>query len=117
MPSGNTSPPPAWGTPPWAIDFAPPPRPLPPEADVVIVGAGFAGLAAAGWLRLLDPAKSVVVLEAQHIGAGASGRTGGMALAETAAGDLPGLGDVLAGLVKILKELDVECDLSLPGAW
>lgn len=116
MPSGNI-PTYAWGTPPWVIDFAPPPRGLPPEADVVIVGAGFSGLAAAGWLRLLDPAKSVVVLEAQHIGAGASGRTGGMALAETAAGDLPGLGDVLAGLAKILKELDVECDLRLPGAW
>ncbi|MFZ3202111.1 MAG: FAD-binding oxidoreductase, partial [Candidatus Acidiferrales bacterium] len=46
-----------------------------------------------------------------------SGRTGGMALAETAAGDLPGLGDVLGGLANILGKLGVECDLELPGAW
>jgi glycine/D-amino acid oxidase-like deaminating enzyme len=56
-------------------------------------------------------------LEAARIGAGASGRTGGIALAETAAGDLVGLGDVLAGFAAILEALDVECDLSLGGAW
>jgi glycine/D-amino acid oxidase-like deaminating enzyme len=107
----------AWGTPPWVIDFTFPPQPLPREADSVIVGAGFTGLAAAGWLRLLDPGKSVVVLEAGRIGEGASGRTGGMTLAETAAGDLLGLGDVLTGLRRIFERLGVDCDLSLPGAW
>lgn len=65
----------------------------------------------------MDPGKSVVLVEASRIGAGASGRTGGMALAETAAGDVPGLGDVLAGLKQILGELEVDCDLHLPGAW
>ena len=83
----------------------------------MVVGAGFTGLAAAAWLRLLDPGKSVVVLEAGHIGEGASGRTGGMALAETAAGDLPGLGNVLAELQRIFETLGVDCDLALPGAW
>jgi len=107
----------SWGTPPWQIDFAPPEQPLPRAADFAVVGAGFTGLAAAAWLRLLAPEKSVVVLDSGRIGAGASGRTGGMVLAETAAGDLPGLGDVLAGLQDILKKLDVDCDLSLPGAW
>ncbi len=82
-----------------------------------MIGGGFTGLAAAAWLRHLAPEKSVVVLEAGRIGAGASGRTGGMALSETATGDQPGLGDVLAGFTKILAELRVECDLSLPGAW
>ena len=57
------------------------------------------------------------MLEAGRIGHGASGRTGGMALAETAAGNLPGLGDVLAGLQKIFAQLEVGCDLALPGAW
>lgn len=52
-----------------------------------------------------------------RIGHGASGRTGGMALAESAAGDLPGLGDVLGGLSAILRELRLDGDLSLPGAW
>jgi glycine/D-amino acid oxidase-like deaminating enzyme len=39
-----------------------------------------------------------------------------MTLADTAAGELPGLGDVLAGLSRILRELEVHCDLQLPGA-
>jgi len=85
--------------------------------DFAIIGGGFTGLAAAAWLRLLASASSVAVFEAERIGAGASGRTGGMALGETAAGDLPGLGDVLDGFQKILRELNVDCDLSLPGAW
>jgi glycine/D-amino acid oxidase-like deaminating enzyme len=106
-----------WGQPPWQIDFAPRSHPIPSFVDFAIVGGGFTGLAAAAWLRLLAPGKSVVVFEASRIGAGASGRTGGMALAETAAGDLPGLGDVLGGFAKILAKLNVECDLSLPGAW
>ncbi len=106
-----------WGTPPWQIDFTSPQRPLPPTADFAVIGAGFSGLAAAAWLRLLAPEKSVVVLEAGRIGRGASGRTGGMALEGAAADDLSGLEDVLGGLRKILERLEVECDLSLPGAW
>lgn len=106
-----------WGTPPWRIDFTPPVRPLPSAADFAVIGAGFSGLAAAAWLRLLAPKKSMVVLESGRIGAGASGRTGGMALEGAAADDLSGLEDVLGGLRKILEKLGVECDLSLPGAW
>ncbi|MGC1637195.1 MAG: FAD-binding oxidoreductase, partial [Candidatus Acidiferrales bacterium] len=75
------------------------------------------GLAAAAWLRLLAPEKSVAVLEASRIGAGASGRTGGMSLSETAAGPQRGLGGVLAGLENILQKLRVKCDLRLGGAW
>jgi glycine/D-amino acid oxidase-like deaminating enzyme len=106
-----------WGNPPWRIDFAPDSARLPRATDFAVIGGGFTGLAAAAWLRRTDPAKSVVVLEASHIGSGASGRTGGMVLAETAAGDAPGLGDVLSGLKDILRKLEVECDLTLPGAW
>ena len=108
---------PSWGETPWKIDFTPAPRPIPDKVDFAVIGGGFTGLAAAAWLRLLDPGKSVAVIEAGRIGAGASGRTGGMALGETAAGDLPGLGDVLDGFEKILRKLNVECELALPGAW
>lgn len=115
----------AWGQTPWQIDFTPAHQPLPNRVDFAIIGAGFTGLAAAAWLRLHAPEKSVVVLEAGQIGAGASGRTGGMVLAESAAGDLPGLGDVLAGLTRILDDLGRACgislaeicELALPGAW
>jgi len=46
------------------------------DADVVVVGAGFTGLAAA--LRLAEKGASVVVLEAHDIGFGASGRNVGL---------------------------------------
>ena len=107
----------SWGQPPWKIDFTQPRRSPPKECDIAVVGGGFTGLAAAAWLRHLAPELSVAVLEARRIGAGASGRTGAIVLAETAAGDVPGLGDVLAGFSKILDTLGVECDLALPGAW
>jgi len=106
-----------WGQVPWRIDFPVAPRPLPAHVDFAVVGGGCTGLSTAAWLRFLDPRKSVAVFEAASIGAGASGRTGGMALAETAAGDLPGLGDVLAGFSNILQQLRVDCHLSLPGVW
>jgi glycine/D-amino acid oxidase-like deaminating enzyme len=106
-----------WGTPPWKINFTPSRHKLLAHADFAIIGGGFTGLAAAASLRELAPDKSVAVFEAARIGAGASGRTGGMVLAETAAGDQPGLGDVLAGFQSILEKLKVRCDLKLNGAW
>ena len=49
------------------------------EADVCIVGGGFAGLSSA--IELADRGYKVVVLEAHHIGFGASGRNGGQIIA------------------------------------
>jgi len=106
-----------WGIAPWKIEFKPPKQPVPASADFAVIGAGFTGLAAAAWLKVLEPAKSVVVLEAEQIGSGASGRTGGLVLDKTAADDLPGLGDVLAGLKGIVAKLNIKCDLMLPGVW
>jgi glycine/D-amino acid oxidase-like deaminating enzyme len=106
-----------WGAPPWIVDFRPAPRALPDHVDFAIVGGGFSGLSAAAWLRRFAPGRSVLVLEAASLGDGASGRTGGMALAETAAGKLPGLGDVLAGYKKILRAFRIDARLTLPGAW
>jgi glycine/D-amino acid oxidase-like deaminating enzyme len=106
-----------WGQTPWEIDFHLDPLPLPTEVDLAVVGGGFTGLAVAAWLRHLAPGHSVAVFEADALGAGSSGHTGGLALAGTAGGDLPGLGDVLAGFTRILRDLDVSCDLTLPGVW
>lgn len=71
------------------------------------MGGGFTGLAAAAWLRRLAPDKRVALFEGASIGAGASGHTGGMVLAESAAGDLPGLGDVLAGFEECCSSIAI----------
>jgi glycine/D-amino acid oxidase-like deaminating enzyme len=47
------------------------------DADVVVVGAGFTGLWTAYYLLQRDPSLRVVMLEAQRVGDGASGRNGG----------------------------------------
>ena len=115
-----------WGQPPWQIDFTPAKQPLPQEADFAIVGAGFTGLAAAASLRLHAPEKSVVVLEAGRIGHGRQRthrRNGPRRIRGREI--CPGLGDVLAGLQRILAELSrasgisiaERAELTLPGAW
>jgi glycine/D-amino acid oxidase-like deaminating enzyme len=48
-------------------------------ADVVIVGGGYTGLWTAYYLARQDPRLSIVVLEAEYCGFGASGRNGGWA--------------------------------------
>src|SRR3990167_658717 len=57
------------------------------EADVVVVGAGYAGLSAA--LELAQRGLSVVVLEAERVCGGASGRNGGQAIVGYACGQEP----------------------------
>jgi glycine/D-amino acid oxidase-like deaminating enzyme len=59
-------------------------RPLPVEADVVVVGGGYLGVAAAR--ELAAAGRHVVVLEADAIGTGASTRNGGMVIPELKAG-------------------------------
>jgi glycine/D-amino acid oxidase-like deaminating enzyme len=106
-----------WGNRPWSIDFHATEKQLPRAVDCAVVGGGFTGLTAAAWLKRLDPAKSVALFETGEFGEGSSGHTGGLALAQTAAGDMPGLGDVLAGYQKVTEELHVHGDLFLPGCY
>ncbi|MDR3368798.1 FAD-binding oxidoreductase [Rhodoferax sp.] len=68
------------------------PDALPPlqgdiNCDVLVVGAGFAGLSAA--IELSRRGYSVVVLEADRVGGGASGRNGGQAIVGYASGQEP----------------------------
>ena len=52
------------------------------DADIVIVGAGFTGLWTAYYLGMLAPERSVLLIEAEHVGFGASGRNGGWCTTE-----------------------------------
>jgi glycine/D-amino acid oxidase-like deaminating enzyme len=61
------------------------------EADLCIVGGGFTGLWAALHAKADDPARDVVVLEAETAGFGASGRNGGFAIASLTHGLSNGL--------------------------
>ncbi len=76
-------------TPLWIDRLEPPVAPRPAVAgdldvDVAIVGGGFSGLWTAYYLKQLEPAMRVVVLERHHCGFGASGRNGGWAVGELA---------------------------------
>ena len=65
----------------WTAPFATQPAEpaaVPQRADVAILGAGYTGLSAA--LELCRSGLTAVVLEAHHVGAGASSRNGGMVL-------------------------------------
>jgi glycine/D-amino acid oxidase-like deaminating enzyme len=72
------------------------------DADVAIVGGGFTGLSAAIALRAAG--HSVVVLEAQHVGFGASGRNAGH-LTPVIGKDLPTLALLFRGRARALVEL------------
>lgn len=52
--------------------------PLPARVDYAVVGAGFAGLSTARALARCQPGASILVLEAERVGHGASGRNGGL---------------------------------------
>jgi len=106
-----------WGQPPWSVDFRPPSLPLPDKVHFAVIGGGFTGLSTAARLAKLAPGKDIALFEAELIGAGSSGYTGGMTLAETAAGALPELGDVLTGVSAIIREFEIDCDFSLRGTW
>jgi gamma-glutamylputrescine oxidase len=54
------------------------------NADIAVIGAGYTGLSAAYHIKKLKPDETVVVLESEFAGHGASGRTGGMCLNQAA---------------------------------
>ena len=50
------------------------------DFDWLVVGSGYAGMAAASRLALLNPSQTVALLEAQQVGEGAQGRNAGFAI-------------------------------------
>ncbi|AWI81289.1 FAD-dependent oxidoreductase [Parazoarcus communis] len=98
-------------------------------ADYVIIGAGFAGLAAARRLATLEPEARVILVDAQRVAEGASGRNSGFVI------DLPhkfalehpnpahkqrllGLNRAaIAQLESLIAEHDIECQWSHAGKY
>jgi glycine/D-amino acid oxidase-like deaminating enzyme len=119
---------------PYWLDALPPRDPQPQldgpvEADLCIVGGGFTGLWAALHAKADDPSRDVVVLEAETIGFGASGRNGGFALGSLTHGienglarfadELPQLERLghenFQGFVGDIERLGIDCGLELTG--
>jgi gamma-glutamylputrescine oxidase len=99
-------------------------------ADVCVIGAGYTGLSAA--LHLASAGRKVIVLEAQRVGFGASGRNGGQLgsgqrveqrsleqmMGVTSARYLWELGQEAKNLVKsLISKYQIECNLRPGIAW
>ncbi len=108
-----------WGEPVWSFPVPVRPHPLLDglRMDVAVVGAGFTGLATAHYVLQRFPTLRVAVFEALEVGAGASGRTGGLVLEDTAVGPLPGVEDCIATLHELVSTLHIACDLDVGGCW
>ncbi|MEH6829528.1 MAG: FAD-binding oxidoreductase [Sulfitobacter sp.] len=100
------------------------------KADVCVIGAGYTGLSAA--LHLAQAGRDVVLLDAQRVGFGASGRNGGQLgsgqrmeqddlealLGEPEAAKLWALGEDAKGLVKsLISDHNIDCHLKPGVAW
>ncbi len=100
------------------------------DVDVAIVGAGYTGLWTAYHLKQLEPGLSVVLLEAEHVGFGASGRNGGWLMGEIASldsylgaceADLRRVGyrevhSIPARVGEVLQSEGIDCDFAHAGA-
>jgi glycine/D-amino acid oxidase-like deaminating enzyme len=101
------------------------------DVDVCIVGGGYSGLWTAWALSYGDPSLRIAVLEAEHIGFGASGRNGGW-LSGLLPGDRrvlargPGgragvialqrqLVDAVAGVVAACEQEGIDADINVGG--
>jgi gamma-glutamylputrescine oxidase len=108
-----------WGEPVWSfpITVTPPPLPGGLHVDVAVVGAGFTGLVTAFYVLQRTPGLRLAVFEARQVGAGASGRTGGLVLEDTADGPLLGIDHCVATLQELVSAQDIACDLHVAGCW
>ncbi|MER7072114.1 FAD-dependent oxidoreductase [Terrabacter sp. NPDC000476] len=99
------------------------------RTDLLVVGAGFTGLWAAIQAKEADPSRDVVVVEADRLGDGASGRNGGFVDASLTHGLAQGLAcwptetstlerladENMAGLERSLTAYGVDADFHRPG--
>jgi glycine/D-amino acid oxidase-like deaminating enzyme len=101
-----------FGQPPWT-----PPGPisssrLPSSSEVVVVGGGVTGLAAA--LTAAEAGRHVTLVE-RRFGSGATSRSGGIVLGDTLVGPRAGFDDCDLSLRHWIAQSGVECDLFWNG--
>lgn len=99
------------------------------DADWVVVGAGYAGLAAARRLAEIRPGESVVLLDAHEVGENASGRNSGFAIdlphtVSTSLDQLEGsyrhlrlARAAIAHLQFLVEQHGIACDWSVAGKY
>ena len=99
------------------------------RADLLVVGGGFTGLWAAIQAKEADPARDVVVIEAERLADGASGRNGGFVAPSLTHGLAQGMAcwpdemetldrlaaENFAGIVKTLTAYGIDADFHVPG--
>jgi glycine/D-amino acid oxidase-like deaminating enzyme len=102
----------ALGAPPWEPVRLPPQASLPESADVVIVGGGLTGLLIAA--AVAHSWREVVVLD-QAFGAGATARSGGVVLGETARGPAPEFTGCEESCRQWIGEHRIDCALEWRG--
>lgn len=119
---------------PFWLDDPAKPNPDPPlhqniATDLLVIGAGFAGLWTALLAKAENPARDVALLEAGEVAIGASGRNGGFMDASITHGFLNGLsrwpGEIsklhelglrnLREIEATIKRLGIDCDFQLTG--
>lgn len=105
----------SWGDSPWRRSSFPLVATIPHTPDVAIIGGGLTGTSAA-W-HLATRGIKVALFEADCVGSGASGRTGGLVLEGLAYGPRPGALDCVPRLKQLVDDLRIDCDLHLPGCW
>lgn len=97
--------------------------------DVVIVGAGYTGLAAARRFAELEPEARIAVLDASEVGEGSPGRNSGFLLEIALADDADPrqlermtacnglIADAMTSLRHLVERHEIACDLSRTGTY
>ncbi|MBK7866025.1 MAG: FAD-dependent oxidoreductase [Ignavibacteriales bacterium] len=114
----------------WAKEILQANKPLEKNisADIAIIGGGYSGLSTAYHLKKYNPSLNVIILEAMHLGHGASGRHGGMILPQPPTESFEIAFDIdihkttyglttmnIKGIKNLLEEHRIDCDLKLDG--